>query len=168
MRVNSFVASRGFTLLELIIGIVVFSISLTVVLSLIAPQAAQTAEPLRQVKAAKLGQSLLNDILSRSFDENSDRSPPFETCNQKGSCSTTLGPEETNESDYDDVDDYNGFALADVGGIYANYSVSVVVEYDSDLSDSTANDGDTFKRVDVAVTAPDGQTYGFSAYRGSY
>ena len=46
--------------------------------------------------------------------------------------------------------------------------MSVVVEYDSDLSDSTANDGDTFKRVDVAVTAPDGQTYGFSAYRGSY
>ena len=82
---------NGFTLLELVIGIVVFTISLTVVLSLIVPQAEQTAEPFRQVKAAKLGQSLMNDILSRSYDENSDRSPPFETCNAKGNCSTTLG-----------------------------------------------------------------------------
>ncbi|HBI75641.1 MAG TPA: agglutinin biogenesis protein MshD, partial [Alteromonas macleodii] len=46
---------------ELVIGIVVFTISLTVVLSLIVPQAEQTAEPFRQVKAAKLGQSLMND-----------------------------------------------------------------------------------------------------------
>lgn len=111
---------------------------------------------------------MLNDILSRSYDENSDRSPPFETCNQKGNCSTTLGPEEANESDYDDVDDYNGLAIGDVGGIYARYSVNVAVEYDSDLSDSTLNDGDSFKRIDVAVTAPDGQIYNFSAYRGSY
>lgn len=168
MRANTFFASKGFTLLELIIGIVVFSISLTVVLSLIAPQAAQTAQPLLQVKAAKLGQSLLNDILSRSYDENSDRSPPFETCNQKGNCSTTLGPEEANERDYDDVDDYNGLTIGDVGGIYASYSVNVAVEYDSDLSDNTLNDGESFKRVDVAVTAPDGETYNFSAYRGSY
>ena len=94
---------NGFTLLELVIGIVVFTISLTVVLSLIVPQAEQTAEPFRQVKAAKLGQSLMNDILSRSYDENSDRSPPFVTCNAKGNCSTTLGPEEANEDDYDDV-----------------------------------------------------------------
>ncbi len=60
--------SEGFTLLELVIGIVVFTISLTIVLSLIVPQAEQTAEPFRQVKAAKLGQSLMNDILSRSYD----------------------------------------------------------------------------------------------------
>ena len=159
---------NGFTLLELVIGIVVFTISLTVVLSLIVPQAEQTAEPFRQVKAAKLGQSLMNDILSRSYDENSDRSPPFETCNVKGNCSTTLGPEEANEDDYDDVDDYNGYTVNDVGGNYSSFGFTVTVDYDSDLNDSTPTDGLTFKRIDIAVTAPDGQVYNFSAYRGSY
>jgi len=160
--------SEGFTLLELVIGIVVFTISLTVVLSLIVPQAEQTAEPFRQVKAAKLGQSLMNDILSRSYDENSDRSPPFVTCNAKGNCSTTLGPEEANEDDYDDVDDYNGYTVNDVGGNYSSFGFTVTVDYDSDLNDSTPTDGLTFKRIDIAVTAPDGQVYNFSAYRGSY
>jgi len=159
---------NGFTLLELVIGIVVFTISLTVVLSLIVPQAEQTAEPFRQVKAAKLGQSLMNDILSRSYDENSDRSPPFETCNAKGNCSETLGPEEANEDDYDDVDDYNGYTVSDVGGNYSSFGFTVTVDYDSDLNDSTPTDGLTFKRIDIAVTAPDGQVYNFSAYRGSY
>lgn len=159
---------NGFTLLELVIGIVVFTISLTVVLSLIVPQAEQTAEPFRQVKAAKLGQSLMNDILSRSYDENSDRSPPFETCNAKGNCSTTLGPGEANEDDYDDVDDYNGYTVNDVGGNYSSFGFTVTVDYDSDLNDSTPTDGLMFKRIDIAVTAPDGQVYNFSAYRGSY
>ncbi|MEC8966475.1 MAG: prepilin-type N-terminal cleavage/methylation domain-containing protein [Pseudomonadota bacterium] len=160
--------ANGFTLLELVIGIVVFTISLTVVLSLIVPQAEQTAEPFRQVKAAKLGQSLMNDILSRSYDENSDRSPPFVTCNAKGNCSTTLGPEEANEDDYDDVDDYNGYTVNDVGGNYSSFGFTVTVDYDSDLNDSTPTDGLMFKRIDIAVTAPDGQVYNFSAYRGSY
>lgn len=159
---------EGFTLLELVIGIVVFTISLTIVLALIVPQAEQTAEPFRQVKAAKLGQSLMNDILSRSYDENSDRSPPFVTCNAKGNCSTTLGPEEANEDDYDDVDDYNGYTVNDVGGNYSSFGFTVTVDYDSDLNDSTPTDGLTFKRIDIAVTAPDGQVYNFSAYRGSY
>ena len=159
---------NGFTLLELVIGIVVFTISLTVVLSLIVPQAEQTAEPFRQVKAAKLGQSLMNDILSRSYDANSDRSPPLETCNAKGNCSTTLGPEEASEDDYDDVDDYNGYTVNDVGGNYSSFGFTVTVDYDSDLNDSTPTDGLTFKRIDIAVTAPDGQVYNFSAYRGSY
>ena len=159
---------KGFTLLELVIGIVVFTISLTIVLSLIVPQAEQTAEPLRQVKAAKLGQSLMNDILSRSYDENSDRSPPFETCNAKGNCSSTLGPEESSEDEYDDVDDYNGYSVNVESGCYAGYSYAIKVEYDSDLNDTTVNDGQTFKRIDIAVTAPNEQIYNFSAYRGSY
>ena len=167
MRANA-ATHKGFTLLELVVGIVVFTISLTLVLSLIAPQAAQTAEPLREVKAAKLGQSLMNDILSRSFDEGSDRGPPFETCNEKGTCSSTLGPEEASEANYDDVDDYNGFSVTDVGGVYAGFSYTVAVEYDSDFNTATASDGDTFKRVDLAVTVPGGQIYRFSAYRGSY
>ncbi|HBY38225.1 MAG TPA: agglutinin biogenesis protein MshD, partial [Alteromonas sp.] len=78
------------------------------------------------------------------------------------------GPEEANEDDYDDVDDYNGYTVNDVGGNYSSFGFTVTVDYDSDLNDSTPTDGLTFKRIDIAVTAPDGQVYNFSAYRGSY
>lgn len=170
---------NGFTLLELVIGIVVFTISLTVVLSLIVPQAEQTAEPFRQVRAAKLGQSLMNDILSRSYDENSDRSPPFVTCVDKPNpskasdnlCSDALGPDagETSEEAYDDVDDYNGYAISNVGGNYNGFAYRVDVTYDSSIeSDLNKRAPKQYKRIDIAVTAPDGQVYNFSAYRGSY
>ncbi len=167
MRAKNGINAQGFTLLELVFGIVVFTISLTVVLTLIVPQAAQTAEPLRQVKAAKLGQSLMNDILSRSFDELSDSGPPFESCIEKGACTSSLGPEESDEADYDDVDDYNGFFVSDVGGIYSQFSYNVLVEYDTSIDD-TAFDSQQYKRIDIAVTAPDGEVYRFSAFRGSY
>ena len=189
--------SEGFTLLELVIGIVVFTISLTIVLSLIVPQAEQTAEPFRQVKAAKLGQSLMNDILSRSYDENSDRSPPFVTCVDKPDpsnandnlCSDALGPDagETSEEAYDDVDDYNGYVISNVGGNYNGFAYKVDVTYDSSIdvtSDPQAvvycpdpeeainacvvPENKQYKRIDIALTAPDGQVYSFSAYRGSY
>ncbi len=189
--------SEGFTLLELVIGIVVFTISLTIVLSLIVPQAEQTAEPFRQVKAAKLGQSLMNDILSRSYDENSDRSPPFVTCVDKPDpsnvndnlCSDVLGPDagETSEEAYDDVDDYNGYAISNIGGNYNGFAYSVGVTYDSSIDVTSDPQSDVYcpdpldpinvcippenkqyKRIDIVVTAPDGQIYNFSAYRGSY
>ena len=48
------------------------------------------------------------------------------------------------------------------------YGTLIVRADDSDLNDSTPTDGLTFKRIDIAVTAPDGQVYNFSAYRGSY
>jgi len=156
----------GFTLIELVVGIVVFTISLSIILTLIVPQAAQTAEPLRQVKAAKLGQSLMYEVLSRSYDENSDRSPPFQTCTEKGNCSTSLGAEEGSRNEFDDVDDYNGLVVNDAGGIYAGYGYTIDVEYDSSVDAlSSAN---SYKRIDIVVIAPNNQNYAFSAYRGSY
>ncbi len=48
------------------------SISLSIVSILIAPTEQKSADQILQVKAAELGQSLLNDISSRAFDEKSD------------------------------------------------------------------------------------------------
>jgi len=156
----------GFTLIELVVGIVVFTISLSIILTLIVPQAEQTAEPLRQVKAAKLGQSLMNEVLSRSYDENSDRSPPFKTCTEKGNCTTSLGAEEGSREAFDDVDDYHGINISDAGGIYAGYGYTIAVEYDSSVD--ALGSANTYKRIDIVVIAPNNQSYAFSAYRGSY
>ncbi|KJY97674.1 type IV pilus modification PilV family protein [Pseudoalteromonas ruthenica] len=161
--------ARGFTLVELILGIVIFAIAMVIVFTLIAPQARQSAEPLVQVKAAKLGQSLMNEILGKAYDENSDRSPPFQRCDEKPvGCSTTMGPEEGSRDLYDDVDDYNGLSITDVGGTYSGFAASVLVAIDGDYDQSSYDNIEQAKRIEVTITAPNGERYRFDAYRGNY
>ncbi|ALS34224.1 MSHA pilin protein MshD [Pseudoalteromonas translucida KMM 520] len=173
---------KGFTLIELIVGIVMFAIALSIITALIAPQAQKSAEPIVALRASEFGQSLMNEIQSKSFDEHSDRSAPFRRCGE-----TTLGAEpctvaadfgpdnsETRTS-YNDVDDYialTGQPITNSLGIllpqYSGFSLVVKVQYDSDFNDATSNDGTTFKRITIEVTSPLGEVYGFSAYKGNY
>lgn len=178
MRVHK----NGFTLIELIISIVIFAIALTIIVGLIAPQARQSAEPLMQLKASALGQSLMNEILSKSFDENSERAPPFRRCSE-----TTLGALPCSElgdlgldgaetrTSFDDVDDYielSGQAITNALGEelieYQEFSLEVLVEYDSDYNASTSDGGVLAKRITVAVISPLGERYGFTSYKANY
>ncbi|PKH92634.1 agglutinin biogenesis protein MshD [Pseudoalteromonas sp. 78C3] len=177
---------QGFTLIELIIGIVMFAIALSIITALIAPQAKRSAEPIIALRASEFGQSLMNEIQSKSFDEHSDRSAPFRRCGE-----TTLGAEPcTAEGDlgvdnlgagletrtsYNDVDDYIALSnqpitnsLGEVLSQYSDFNLVVTVEYDSDFNELTINDGTTFKRITIEVTSPLGEVYGFSAYKGNY
>lgn len=63
----------AFTLVELIIGIVVLAIALTVITGVLGPLYQRSTDPWHQVRAAELGHSLMNEIMARSYDENSDR-----------------------------------------------------------------------------------------------
>ena len=65
---------RGFTLIELIVGIVLLAIALTGILGLLVNQAPQAVDPVQQVRAAQLAQRILNEVLQKSFDEHSDPS----------------------------------------------------------------------------------------------
>ena len=64
----------------------------------------RSVEPMLQIRAAELGQSLMDEILAKPFDELTPLGgyPPC------SSCSASLGKEGTEaRDDYDDVDDYN-------------------------------------------------------------
>jgi len=125
--------NTGFTLVELVIGIAVFSVVMTIVIGLIAPQASRSADPIFKVRAAELAQSMFNEILGKSFDENSDRVGGQIRCDERqgdqlsdplipGALDCTaegnFGPDKIDPSDpssdnearaeFDDVDDYNG------------------------------------------------------------
>ncbi len=60
--------SRGVTLVELVVAIVALSFVLLMMMTLIFPQAKNSITPIQQSRAAELGQALLDEILSRSFD----------------------------------------------------------------------------------------------------
>lgn len=168
MPVNRKNIQSGFTLMEMVIGITVFAIALTVATAVIAPQINKTIDPIYQVRATELAQSMFNEILGKYYDENSDRNGGRIRCdedlNNNGndsdtglgeiSCSLTMGPDagESGRDSFDDVDDYHGYTRSDdienslgqdlvlSGGkkLYQGFSVAVAVNYDDD-QDAIAN-----------------------------
>ena len=172
-----FVKSRGFTLIELIIGIVVLSISLSIIATLIAPTEQKSADQVLQVKAAELGQSFLNDISSRSFDEQSNRAGGRIRCGEPGSnnCTAAINfgadANETSRDLYDDVDDFDDYqTLFNAQGDaldsgYSNFTIDVQVIYDG-ASLGLANED--AKRITVTVTTPLGTAIKFATHKANF
>lgn len=175
MRPYKLPSANGFTLIELIVGIVVLAISLVVITSFLAPQALKSVDPVYEVRSAELGSSLMNEILGKSFDENSDHTGGgLWRCSETGQLSCTAasdyGPEGEGRAQYNDVDDYqtnsNFIAIddslgADLSDIYRNFSYQINV-------DSSEHGINAAKRIDVIIRAPNGIDYAFSAYRWNY
>ncbi|PTT47954.1 prepilin-type N-terminal cleavage/methylation domain-containing protein [Aeromonas sp. HMWF016] len=88
---------RGFTLIELIVGIVLLAVALTGILGLLINQAPQAVDPVQQVRAAQLAQRLTGEILQKSFDEKSDHNGGRYRCGETfngqfyGDCSCPVG-----------------------------------------------------------------------------
>ena len=166
--------SAGFTLIEIIIGIVMLSISLTVVSTLIVPTEEKSADNVLQIKAAELAQSLLNDISSRAFDNNSDMAGGRFRCDEAGqdACTDVIGPEigETTRDQFNDVDDFDGYeertdALGDGLDGYDSFTIEVEVVYAGDELDIT---NDQAKRITVTVTTSLGTAKEFSTHKANF
>lgn len=177
---------RGVTLIELIAGIVVLAISLSLITSVLGPLSIKSADPWHQVRAAELGHSLMNEIMGKSFDEYSNRSGSLLRCNESGATACTaaadFGPDCLNggstcpggpfeqRSQFDDVDDFHamnlsGNQISNIFGndprmvdIYRSYQLQISVSYDNALT----------KRILISVTTPTGDLIEFSALKGNW
>jgi MSHA pilin protein MshD len=148
-------AQLGFTLIELIVGIVIFSIAMVLVVSFLQPQVKKGIDPIWQVRAASLGQSLSNEILAKSFDQHSNQVGGMLRCNESVlepavpcTSSDDLGPDAGEDrGSFNDVDDYHGLDVTGVlilnslglttnvdgVNIYAGFTAQVSVFYDQNL-----------------------------------
>jgi len=184
---------RGFTLIELIVGIVLLAVALTGILGLLINQAPQAVDPVQQVRAAQLAQRLSGEILQKSFDEQSDHNGGRYRCGEQvtgvtiSPCSSSYGPDGSGESEpytYNDVDDFDtGGSWKDVsiytqtGAViandeYRNYQIKIAVS-PVDFSDGTFQNTckspcSVGKRIDIQVRLPDQSVLDFSFYRGNY
>lgn len=172
--------TKGFTLIELIVGIVVLSISFSLIISLILPLSEKSAEQLHQVRASELGQSMMNEILARAFDENSDMAGGLVRCGEnsvvctgEGNLGADLG--ETERSLYDDVDDYIGFdfstetnALGEsFSDLYPGFNVNITVCY-SNFSASCSSSIELAKLITITVTTPQDFDFVFAFYKANF
>jgi MSHA pilin protein MshD len=176
---------KGFTLIETVVGIVVLSIAFSIFTTLIYPLANQSAEQVHQIRAAELGQSMINEILGKAFDENSDKSGGAQRCGELyvAACTASnllgadsLGADSESRATFDDVDDYDQLRLIessledDLDDIYIGYQIYVEVINDSNYSGgSDSNDNNfTAKLITVTVTTPQDFNFVFSVYRVNF
>ena len=166
---------QGFTLIELIAGIVVIAIVTLVVTTGLGQLFRQSVDPWQQVRATEVGQSLMNEIMARRFDENSNVGNQYVRCSEgSGSCTTpvpcpsdgsTPNAEEAQRKQFDDVDDYNGLKLtgAELSGSspnrYNGFEALVCV------TEKAANE---LKSITVTVTTPQDESIEFSAIKGNW
>ncbi len=182
-----FTLQQGFTLVELVIGMVVLAVAFALITSVLGPMMQNSSQTWHQVRAAELGHSLMNEITSRVFDENTPRGTNYLRCGQSGAnaCIASIpvcpasglstSTEEASRDLFDDVDDYHCLRLSgaqlsnalneSLAATYAQYQLSVEVSYagaDLALANNLA------KRIDIAITTPEGEVLAFRSYKGNW
>ncbi len=179
--------THGFTLIELVIGIVMLALSFSIISTMILPAAKQSAEQIHQIRAAELGQAMINEILARAFDENSDMIGGKIRCGESGIVCTAnnlLGPDGETRANFDDVDDYHGLNSlginkienslgGDMDDIYRDFSIDVQVCNDGDYDGVCfADDGDgdiqTAKLITITVTTAQDYAVTFAVYKANF
>tara|TARA_R110001583_G_scaffold10698_2_gene49042 strand:+ start:8091 stop:8618 length:528 start_codon:yes stop_codon:yes gene_type:complete len=173
--------SRGFTLVELVIGIVVLAIAMMVMNTMLISQSKDALEPLYRLRASQLGQSIMQNVLARAYDEESDHNGGLYRCGEVWpstgvvqNCSAVLG-RDTGEvagehQDFNDVDDFitNGFESSvnygdvlgdDLPSQYNNYAIKI------DVVEVVANNN---KKIAIIIKTPSNEEIRFSALKGNY
>jgi MSHA pilin protein MshD len=148
----------AFTLIEIIITIIVISISATALLSVFSSMIRGSADPLIQQQATTIAEAYMEEIMLRAFED-----PQV----------AESGAAEAGETrpNYDDVQDYNSLGTNQVRDQNNNpvaalsaYGVTVVVAGDT-LNTVPAG---AAMRVDVTVTHPAIADILLSGYRTRY
>jgi MSHA pilin protein MshD len=140
--------TRGATLVELVIAIVVISIAVTAVLGLLSSIAVRSAGAMGATQSASIASAYLEEALSKSFQDPN-------------------GPE-AGRLNFDDVMDYN---FTDVGVRDATGAlVPGLDQYTVQITAASVALGaePNVVRVDVRVTAPNGNVTRLSGFRTNY
>ncbi|MCL2917821.1 prepilin-type N-terminal cleavage/methylation domain-containing protein [Shewanella litorisediminis] len=159
----------GFTLVELVVGMLVLAIALVLLSSMLFPQADRAAMTLQRVKSAELAQSVLNEIWGKRYDEHSNINGGVPACGSPSgqTCSTQMGPEGEGRNDFDDVDDYHAL---DETQLMLNSSQRYLDRYPGfklavEVSSAAP---EVNKLIAIHVTTPQGEVITYHAVRSNY
>ncbi|MDW8469434.1 MAG: prepilin-type N-terminal cleavage/methylation domain-containing protein [Burkholderiales bacterium] len=145
--------SRGFSLVELIVFIVVVGVGLAGVLAVLNLGAQKSADPMVRKQALAIAEQMLEEVALQPFGPN------------PGSCTYAT------RASCDDLQDYDGFSattILDLGGSpvsgLSGYSLAVAVTSTGDLAPVPAADA---RRITVTVTGK-GESITLIGYRTRY
>jgi len=175
----------GFTLIEIVVGIIVLAVSLTIVSSIFLPQANKTITPMYQIKATALGKRIMDQVLIRYYDDTTASTGGFIRCGETivgvpvTDCSTKLGLDageiRSSPNGFNDVDDYQVYCDDDPTTVlgfftdeYPGYGLKICVTQAAQKFGGNAGANDVAKRVQVTVYMPNSETITLSSFKGNY
>lgn len=176
---------QGFTLIELVIGMLVLSIATVLLTSVLFPQSDRAAATLQRVRASELAGSVLNEIWGKAYDENSGFGG-VPACNTNCTEEKDFGPDLIDPNDtsgkketrdeFDDVDDYhseNDYTDPDSTKGYHMLNSSLTYHeaypgYKLHVSVSSPAGSKISKLITITVTTPAGEEIQFNALRSNY
>ena len=186
--------NKGFTLVELVVGIVVLAIAMMLMNTMLISQSKDSLEPLYRLRASQLGQSIMQNILTREYDENSDHNGGFYRCGETWdiltppvlvncTASSNYGADggvETSHPFFNDVDDFitNGFVDANNygnvvgnnlggninGNDFSNQYNNYAVKIEVVLDTSQ---GFNMKKITLTIKTPSNENIQFNALKGN-
>ncbi|MGF1865688.1 prepilin-type N-terminal cleavage/methylation domain-containing protein [Enterovibrio norvegicus] len=187
---------RGFTLVELVIGIVVFSVAMILISTTLFPMFAKSANPHFEARAAALGQAVMSEVLARQFDRNSDPNGSQWRCDENADAVNAQGILSPNpilacsdplaaRAAFIATEDYIGCwgessactrahrgALDTlIGGTaddYRGFTVDINVVYDNSTFDDSTGNSKLYKRIDLYVDTGQFGRFDFTAYRSNF
>ncbi|ART81289.1 hypothetical protein CBP31_00450 [Oceanisphaera profunda] len=179
----------GFSLFELVLGIMLLSILMTGAVAMLINLAPKTVDPAMEVRAAQLAQRLLNDISLQKYDHANNNfacgSADGETCTSVDKFGPDTG--ESSLADFNDVDDYDTTAICAASfkpascndnwiascwfteqcnddNAYLQFMVKINVkphEFETGAIYSA-------KQIEIAVHQPNGSVWEYAVLRGNY
>ena len=195
MRLNS--KQQGFSLLELVFGIVLLGIVMTGALVTLINLSPNTVNTVMDVRAAQFAQRLLNEIASQKYDhanENLTCGAASLPCTPQEDYGPELTEGETTLASFNDVDDYHTPAIcaADLAdcvdkewvpacwfttdgcsssnNAYQQFLVNIKVSPTEFIEkDGESSTGtDSAKKIVLTIKQPSGIDWQFAVLRGNY
>jgi MSHA pilin protein MshD len=173
-------SQQGFSLIELIVGLVLTALALAFLSTVFFSAPERSVEPILQIRAAELGQSLMDEIMAKPYDETTPLGgvPPCVTC------TSSLGAEAgESRGNYDDVDDYDNYCRTSAPyetvknaqdvtpDNFDNYQMNICVIYDGNY-DGVEDSNQNAKLIMVDIYTPTisgaRQKISFQAYRSNF
>lgn len=169
---------RGVTLVELIVAIVIISVGIAGILSTFNIAVSGSASPLIAKQSLAIAEALMEEVQLAPFTFCDPDDPLAATATPATVCAIpeAMGPEAGDARPFDNVNDYNGFALpaiTDVAGNFvgpvdylAGYTAAIAVTAVA-LNGIAVASGDAL-RITVSVTAPTAEVFTLDGYRTRY
>lgn len=172
---------RGLSLIELLVFIVVVGVAVVGVVSVYSLNAHSSADPMVRKQALAIAESLLEEVLAKPYTYCDPDDANVESAANAGECAIPEGmgsevaQDEARDASlalFDNVNDYDGFAMAAIRDLNGNavpelngYSASIQVQPAGAFNGIAA--GETLL-VTVTVTAPGNHNVSLSGYRTRY
>ncbi|WP_108649178.1 type IV pilus modification PilV family protein [Dongshaea marina] len=175
--------TEGFTLIELVAGIVLVAAALLVIITFTRNQASRQTSIIYQIHASELAGAMIHRAQALRFDEESNELGGEPFCGDTGPACTapaSYGSEgsENGVLTFNDIDDLNEYCDNPLSGsdfalalgldptVYGNYQLKTCVTSAPGFVGAAGDDA--AKRLDLTVILPNSQTIAFRGYWSNY